>query len=82
VPQFDTEVIQAMRNALEVVMTRVPSEHSTPAIKVYLAEVILKATAQGQTRHNELVAAATGQIQVAISLFDLPDQEYRANTLG
>jgi hypothetical protein len=81
-PHFDAELIEVMRNALEVVMTRVPTEHSTPAIKVYLAEFILKAAAQGQTRHNDLVAAATGQIQVAISLFDLPDQEYRANTLG
>jgi hypothetical protein len=59
-----------MRNALEEVMTRVPSEHSTPAIKVYLAEFILKAAAQGLTRHNELVAVAADQIQVAISLFE------------
>jgi len=70
VPQFDAELIEVMRNALEVVMTRVPTEHSTSAIKVYLAEFILKAAAQGQTRHDELVAAAAGQIQVAISLFE------------
>jgi hypothetical protein len=70
VPQFDTELIEVMRNALEEVMTSVPTEHSTLAIKVYLAEFILKAADQGQTRHHELVAAATGQIQVAISLFE------------
>jgi hypothetical protein len=70
VPQFDTELIQVMRNALEEVMTRVSSEHSTPAIKVYLAESILKAAAQGLTRHHELVAVAAEQIPVAVSLFE------------
>jgi hypothetical protein len=70
VPQFDTDLIQVMRNALEEVMARVPSRHSTPAIKIYLAEHILKAAAQGQTRHNELVAVAAEQIPVAISLFE------------
>jgi hypothetical protein len=69
-PQFDIELIEVMRNALEEVMTRVSSEHTTPAIKVYLAESILKAAAQGLTRHHELVAAATDQIQVAISMFE------------
>jgi hypothetical protein len=64
-------------------MTRVPSGHSTPAIKVYLAEFILKAAAQGRTRHNELVAVAAEQIPVAVSPFDhLPDSEYRTTTLG
>jgi hypothetical protein len=58
-----------MRNALEDVMTRVPMEYSTTAVKVYLAECILKAAAQGHTSYNELIAAAADQIQVAISLF-------------
>ena len=69
-PQFDTILIEVMRNALEEVMTRVPSDHSTSAIKVYLAEIILKAAAQGLTRHDELVAAAAEQIPGAISLFE------------
>jgi len=58
-----------MRNALEDVMTRVPVEYSTMAVNVYLAECILKAPAQGHTSYNELIVAATDQIQVAISLF-------------
>jgi hypothetical protein len=58
-----------MRNALEEVMTKVPSEYSTPTTKSYLAECILKAAAQGQISRNELVAAAADQIQVAITLF-------------
>ena len=68
-PQFAPQLIQDMRNALEDVMTRVPMEYSTMAVKVYLAECILKAAAQGHTSYNELIVAAADQIQVAISLF-------------
>ena len=67
-PQFDPQLIQAMRNALEEVMTRVPLEYSTSATKAYLAECILKAAAQGHTSYNELIAAASDQIQVIISM--------------
>ena len=68
-PQFTPQVIGDMRNALDEVMTRVPIEYATTAVKVYLAECILKAAAQGHTSYNELIAAASDQIQVAISLF-------------
>ena len=68
-PQFAPQVVEDMRTALEDIMTRVPMEYSTTTVKVYLAECILKAAAQGHTSYNELVAAAADQIQVAISLF-------------
>ena len=68
-PQFDPQLIQIMRNALEEVMTRVPLEQSTPATKAYLAEFILKAAAQGQTNYDGLLAAASDQIHVLVSLF-------------
>ncbi len=68
-PQFSPELIRNMRNALDVVMSRVPIEYSTMAVKVYLAECILKAAAQGHTNYNELVNVAADQIQAAISLF-------------
>jgi N-acetylglucosamine kinase-like BadF-type ATPase len=68
-PAFDPELIQAMREALEDVMTKVPVEYSTPATKAYLAECILKAAAQGHTTYNELVTAAADQIQAILSLF-------------
>ena len=48
-PQFAPQVVEDMRNALEDVMTRVPMEYSTTTVKVYLAECILKAAAQGHT---------------------------------
>jgi len=68
-PQFDPLLIHDMRNALEDVTTRVPLEYSTPATKAYLAECILKAAAQGHTSYNELIAAASDQIHVVLSLF-------------
>ncbi len=68
-PQFAPQLIQDMKNALEDVMANVPLECSTVAVKVYLAECILKAAAQGHTGYNELVAAAANQIQAAISMF-------------
>jgi hypothetical protein len=57
-----------MRNALEEVMTRVPLEYSTSATKAYLAECILKTAAQGHTSYNELIAAASDQMHVILSL--------------
>ncbi len=68
-PQFDPQLVQIMRNALDDVMTRVPLEHATPAAKAYLAECILKAAAQGQTSYDGLVAAAAAQIHTIASLF-------------
>lgn len=69
VPQFTPQCIRDMKNALEDVMARVPSEYTTAAVKVYLAECILRAAAQGHTNYSELVTAAADQIQTAISLF-------------
>jgi hypothetical protein len=67
-PSFEPQIVQAMRNALEEVMTKVPMEYSTASTKAYLAECILKAAAQGQTSYDGLVAAASDQIQAALSL--------------
>jgi hypothetical protein len=58
-----------MRNVLEDVMMRVPLEISNTTTKAYLAECILKAAAQGHTAYNELLTAATDQIQVIASMF-------------
>ena len=58
-----------MRNVLEEAMTRVPLEISNTTTKAYLAECILKTAAQGHTAYNELLSAATDQIQVIVSIF-------------
>jgi hypothetical protein len=68
-PAFDAKLVHVMRNVLEEVMTRVPSEYATPETKAYLAECILKAAAQGRTSYNDLLTAATDQMEVFLSLF-------------
>ena len=67
-PQFDPELVQVMRSVLEDAMTRVPLEISGTTTKACMAEAILKAAAQGHTSYNELIAAATDQIQVILSM--------------
>jgi hypothetical protein len=67
-PQFDPELVQVMRSVLDDVMTSVPLEISGTTAKAYLAEAILKAAAQGHTSYNELMAAATNQIQTILSI--------------
>ena len=49
-------------------MTRVPLEISGTTTKAYLAEVILKAAAQGQISYSDLIAAATDQIHTITSM--------------
>ena len=68
-PQFDPELIEVMKKVLEDIMTRMPSEHSTPAAKAYFAEFILKAAAQGHTSYDALIVAAAEQIELYVSLF-------------
>jgi hypothetical protein len=67
-PQFNSQTIRVMRAALDDVMKKVPSRYATITMKVYLAECILKAAAQGETSYGGLVDAATNQIQEAIKL--------------
>ena len=68
-PEFNHQLIQVMKNVLEDIMTKVPLEHSTPAVKAYLAECILKTAAQGHTNYDALMAAAADQMHVIVSLF-------------
>ena len=67
-PAFSPELIQIMRAALDEVMTKVPLEHATPALKAHMAELILKAAAQGQTSYDGLLATASAQIQAVIAM--------------
>jgi hypothetical protein len=67
-PQFDPELIQLMRTVLEDAMTPVPLEISGTTTKAYLAEVILKAAAQGHTSYSDLITAATDQIHTLTSM--------------
>ncbi|WP_083839185.1 hypothetical protein [Bradyrhizobium sp. STM 3809] len=69
-PEFEPRLIETMRGALETVMTRVPTEYSTATMKAFIAEVILRAAARGETTYAGLVAVGSDQIQEAVkSLF-------------
>jgi len=67
-PSFSPEVVQAMRAALDVVMTKIPAEQATPGVKAGVAEYILKAAAQGQTSSEALIAAASDHIQTILTI--------------
>jgi hypothetical protein len=67
-PAFNPELIRLMRVVLEEVMARVPAEQATPGIKAHLAEIILKAAAQGVTSYDGLIAAASSQIQAIVAM--------------
>ena len=66
-PSYSPELVQTMRAALDEVMTKIPVEQATPGVKAYMAELILKAAAQGQTTYEELLGAASAQIQFVLS---------------
>jgi hypothetical protein len=78
-PKFDRHLVNVMRSALEAAMTRVLSEYATSATKVFLAEYILEAAAQGQTRYDQFVTAATGQLEQTINLLFTEPHANRAH---
>jgi hypothetical protein len=67
-PSYSPELIQTMRAALDEVMTKVPLDQATPAIKAHMAEFILKAAADGQTSYDGLLAVASDNIQASLSM--------------
>jgi hypothetical protein len=67
-PVFNPQLIQTMRAALDEAMTNIPVEYATPAIKAHMAELILKAAAEGETSYDGLLAAACGQVQTILSV--------------
>jgi len=67
-PLYSPELIQTMRAALDEVMTKIPVDQATPAIKAHMAELILKAAAEGQTSYDGLLATASDSIQSILSM--------------
>lgn len=67
-PAFNPELIRLMRAVLEEVMARVPPEQATAGVKAHLAEIILKAAAQGVTSYDGLIVAASSQVQAIVAM--------------
>jgi hypothetical protein len=66
-PSYSPELVQTMRAALDEVMTKVPADQATIGFKRHMAEFILKAAAQGQTSYDDLLSAASAQVQIVLS---------------
>jgi hypothetical protein len=67
-PSYSPELIKIMRAALDDAMSAVPADQATQALKAQMAELILKAAAEGQTTYDGLLAAALDQMQTIISM--------------
>jgi len=60
-PSYSQKSSTAWRAALNEVMTKIPVDQATQEVKAYMAEIILKAAAEGQTNYEVLLAAASQQ---------------------
>jgi hypothetical protein len=78
-PRYSTEFLQTMRAALDEVMTRIPADQATSAVKAKVAEIILKTAAEGQTSYQGLISAASDQIHTIISA---PTRRPKADMVG
>ena len=67
-PVMNPQLILIMRAALEEVMAKIPANDSIFGLKAAMAEVILKAAANGETSFDGLVASASEQIQAVTSM--------------
>jgi hypothetical protein len=65
---YGPELIQTMRAVLDEVMTKIPVDQVTPGLKAHMAQIILKAAAEGQTSYDGLLASASDQIQTILSM--------------
>src|SRR5262245_65073245 len=67
---FSPELIQTMRAVLDEVMTKIPVDQVTPGLKAHMAQVILKAAAEGKTSYDGMLASASDQIHTILSMLD------------
>ena len=67
-PSYSPELVQTMRAALDEAMRKIPVDQATAGMKAHMAELILKAAADGQTSYDDLLAAASRQIQTILSV--------------
>jgi len=65
---YGPELIQTMRAVLDEVMTKIPVDQVTPGLKAHMAQIILKAAAEGQTSYDGLLDSASDQIQTILSM--------------
>ena len=64
---YSPEFVRTMRSALDEVVTKIPAHQATSAVKVKIAEIILKTAAEGQRSYEGLISAASEQVPTIIS---------------
>jgi hypothetical protein len=64
---YSWELAQTIRAALAEVMTKIPADQATSAVKAKVAVVIFQTAAKGETSYQGLIGAALGQINAIIS---------------
>jgi N-acetylglucosamine kinase-like BadF-type ATPase len=64
---YSWELAQTIRAALDEVVTKIPADKATSAVKAKVAVVIFQAAAKGQTSYQGLISAALDQIHTIIS---------------
>ena len=66
-PVYSPELIATMKAVLNQAVTTLPADQATPSVKAFVAEVILKAAATGETNYDGLLAAAMQHIPSIVS---------------
>jgi hypothetical protein len=59
VPTYSPELIRTMRAVLDEAVSKLPAHRATSGTKVHMAELILKAAAEGETSHRGLLDAVS-----------------------
>jgi hypothetical protein len=68
-PRYSRDFVQTMRSALDEVVTKIPEDQATSAVRAKIAELILKTAAEGQRSYAGLINAASEQVPTIISEF-------------
>jgi hypothetical protein len=68
VHSFSPEYIQSLRAILNEVMSKVPADQDTPAVKARMAETILQAAGNGQTTYEGLLGVAYSRLHSILSV--------------
>jgi hypothetical protein len=68
-PHYSPDFVQTMRSTLDEVVTKIPENQATSAVRAKIAELILKTAAEGQRSYAGLINAASEQVPTIISEF-------------
>jgi hypothetical protein len=57
-PHYSPDFVQTMRSALDAVVTKIPADQATSAVRAKIAELILQTAAEGQRSYEGNVRTA------------------------